>query len=38
MSENPLIKFQFKGKKGDTLAFTTVDNNGKEESDKKKIK
>jgi len=38
MSENPLIKFKFKGKKGDTLEFTTTDNNGKKETGKKKIK
>jgi sulfur-oxidizing protein SoxZ len=38
MSENPLMKFQFNGKKGDTLAITTIDNNGKEETEKKKIK
>ena len=38
MSENPLLKFKFNGKKGDTLVFNTVDNNGKEESGKKKIK
>lgn len=38
MSENPLVKFKFKGKKGDTLEFTTTDNNGKTETGKKKIK
>jgi sulfur-oxidizing protein SoxZ len=38
MSENPLIKFQFKGKKGDTIVFTTVDNHDKEETGKSKIK
>ena len=38
MSENPLIKFKFKGKKGDTIEFTTTDNNGKKETGKKKIK
>ena len=38
MSENPLLKFKFNGKKGDTLVFTTIDNNGKEETGKKKIK
>jgi len=38
MSENPLVKFKFKGKKGDTIAFTTTDNNGKTETGKKKIK
>jgi sulfur-oxidizing protein SoxZ len=39
MSENPLIKFNFTGaKKGDKLAFTTIDNNGKKQTGKKKIK
>ena len=38
MSENPLVKFKFKGKKGDKIVFTTIDNNGKEETGKKKIK
>ena len=38
MSENPLLKFQFNGKKGDKIVFTTVDNNGKTETGKKKIK
>jgi len=38
MSKNPLYKFKFKGKKGDKIVFTTVDNNGKEETGKKKIK
>jgi len=38
MSENPLLKFKFKGKKGDTIVFDTVDNNGKKETGKKKIK
>ena len=38
MSENPLMKFKFKGKKGDTIVFTTTDNNGKTETGKKKIK
>ena len=38
MSENPLIKFKFKGKKGETLEFTTIDNNDKKETGKKKIK
>ena len=38
MSENPLLKFKFKGKKGDTIVFNTVDNEGKKESGKKKIK
>ena len=38
MSENPLLKFKFKGKKGDKIVFTTVDNNGKEATGKKKIK
>ena len=38
MSENPLVKFAFKGKKGDKIIFTTVDNNGKSETGKKKIK
>jgi sulfur-oxidizing protein SoxZ len=38
MSENPLMKFQFNGKKGDTIVFTTVDNHDKEETGKSKIK
>ena len=38
MSENPLLKFKFKGKKGDKVVFTTTDNNGKEQTGKKKIK
>lgn len=38
MSENPLVKFSFKGKKGDKIHFTTVDNNGKKQTGKKKIK
>ncbi|MGB5964083.1 MAG: thiosulfate oxidation carrier complex protein SoxZ [Sulfurimonadaceae bacterium] len=39
MSENPLLKFSFTGaKKGDTLVFTTTDNNDKTETGKKKIK
>ncbi len=38
MSENPLVKFKFKGKKGDKINFTTIDNTGKEQTGKKKIK
>ena len=39
MSENPLLKFSFTGaKKGDTIVFTTIDNNDKTETGKKKIK
>ena len=38
MSENPLVKFKFNGKKGDKIHFTTVDNEGKEQTGKKKIK
>jgi len=38
MSENPLVKFKFKGKKGDKIVFETVDNNGQKETGKKKIK
>ena len=38
MSENPLLKFKFNGKKGDKVVFTTVDNEGKEQTGKKKIK
>ena len=38
MSENPLLKFKFKGKKGDKIVFDTVDNNGKKETGSKKIK
>jgi sulfur-oxidizing protein SoxZ len=39
MSENPLVKFKTKaGKKGDKIVFTTVDNLGKTQTGKKKIK
>ncbi len=38
MSENPLVKFKFKGNKGDEVHFTTIDNNGKSQTGKKKIK
>ena len=38
MSENPLLKFKFNGKKGDKIEFTATDNNGKTETAKKKIK
>ena len=38
MSENPLLKFKFNGKKGDKVVFTTIDNEGKEQTGKKKIK
>jgi len=38
MSENPLLKFKFNGKKGDKIIFTSIDNNGKEQTGKKKIK
>jgi hypothetical protein len=38
MSENPLLKFKFNGKKGDKIEFTATDNNGKAETTKKKIK
>ena len=38
MSENPLVKFKFNGKKGDTIVFNTIDNEGKEQTGKKKIK
>ena len=38
MSENPLMKFKFKGKKGGTVEFTTTDNNGKTQTGKTKIK
>jgi sulfur-oxidizing protein SoxZ len=38
MSENPLVKFKFKGKKGDKVTFTTTDNENKTESGTKKIK
>jgi sulfur-oxidizing protein SoxZ len=39
MSENPLIKFKFKGaKKGDKIVFTTIDHEGKKETGKKKIR
>jgi len=38
MSENPLVKFEFKGNKGDQLTFTTIDNDNKTETDTQKIK
>ncbi len=38
MSENPLVKFKCKGKNGDKIHFTTVDNNGVKQTGKKKIK
>ena len=39
MSENPLVKFDFKGgKEGDKIEFTTIDNNGKTETGSEKIK
>ena len=38
MSENPLVKFKFKGKKGDKISFTTVDNNEKTATSSNKIK
>ena len=39
LAENPLFKFKFKGaKKGDKIVFTTVDNEGKSQTGKKKIK
>ena len=38
MSENPLIKFKFKGIKGDKIVFETVDNHDKKQTGKKKIK
>lgn len=38
MSENPLVKFKFKGKKGDKITFTTIDNENKTESGTTKIK
>lgn len=38
MSENPLLKFKFNGKKGDKIEFTYTDNNGKATTAKKKIK
>lgn len=38
MSENPLFKFAFKGKKGDKLEITTTDNGGKTETDSETIK
>ena len=38
MSENPLVKFKFKGKKGDKITFTTIDNNEKTATSTKKIK
>lgn len=38
MSENPLVKFQFKGEKGGKLEITTTDNSGKTETGSTKIK
>ncbi|MDQ7060169.1 MAG: thiosulfate oxidation carrier complex protein SoxZ [Sulfurimonas sp.] len=38
MSENPLVKFKFKGKKGDKIVFETTDNHGTKQTGKKKIK
>jgi sulfur-oxidizing protein SoxZ len=39
ISKNPLFKFEFKGgKKGEFLELTTIDNNGKKETKKAKIK
>jgi len=38
MSENPLVKFKFNGKKGETIVFTTIDNHDKKQTGKKKIK
>jgi len=38
MSENPLVKFKFKGKKGDKIVFDTIDNEGNKQTGKKKIK
>ncbi|WP_373001740.1 thiosulfate oxidation carrier complex protein SoxZ [Sulfurimonas sp.] len=38
MSENPLVKFKFKGKKGDKITFTTIDNEEKTETGTQKIK
>ena len=38
LAENPLVKFKFKGKKGDKIVFTTIDNNDKKQTGKKKIK
>ena len=38
MSENPLVKFKFKGKKGDKIIFDTIDNEGNKQTGKKKIK
>ena len=38
MSENPLMKFKFNGKKGDKIVFTTINNNDKTDTASKKIK
>ncbi len=39
MAENPLVKFEFTGaKKGEYIEFTTTDNHGKTQTQKKKIK
>ncbi|MCX6052269.1 MAG: thiosulfate oxidation carrier complex protein SoxZ [Campylobacterales bacterium] len=37
MSENPLFKFSYKGKVGDTLEITTTDNSGKTETGTEKV-
>ena len=38
LSKNPLFKFTFKGKKGDTLVMTWVDLKGNTKTEEKKIK
>jgi sulfur-oxidizing protein SoxZ len=38
MSENPLMKFKFNGKKGDKIVFETIDNNNNKQTGSKKIK
>ncbi len=38
LSKNPIFKFKFKGKTGDTISMTWIDNKGNTETDTSKIK
>lgn len=38
LSKNPIFKFNFKGKAGDTISMTWIDNKGNTETDTSKIK
>ena len=38
LSKNPVIKFQYKGSKGDELEISWVDLEGNKQTDKKKVK